>query len=661
MNEVEVESDWLDTQSGQFTAAARQAAISEALPLLASYFVSGADSLNYSQALSRETDDDYGDLLEFVQIRVLLAAADRLGPMVRGILLRPSFQYRRVREDSVGVVRGRLEMISYLRRRHEVQAPRRFPVSNVLRSYRLPENVLATWAVLSVAKMLKQLPFHRLPPEAPERRRAERSAEALRHLAQQPALSECVEAAEIVWRKGTHLAILDRVQARLRSGHVPNVEWYEALADWVQRFDTKNIALDSGDVEWLFYEQSFDTKLFELWCLNRLIQALTVRLGEPRTRRLLVDRGRHPVVEWAIGSVLIEVWFQAGLGTIDVGAQRWAYDPRPATGDRPADESKPTGNFGGIPDIAVVVTDAAKRRRAVILDPKLRQRKGIPGAEVYKIIGYLANLPEDHPPRGGVIFHGPGCQRSYRISNKNEGEILALAVDPLDQQGSDVRFRDLADFVIASVSKSTLTRAAGPADADDPSAVEEWVEGVQQQSVTEMAYSMTEDCFQRARKSLRASLLDVWECLDNDTQRMLATAEWFGSEATSEMDHSGPLLGLTAGCERVLRVYLDSLGVAVPPKLTFGQMLRFFEDACLDRYDGRALRAALLDRGVDLKALRQLVSRLFKLNHRYRIPAAHADVLEEFEYHEGRAALLLGRDAALARMVKILGLEPAEN
>jgi hypothetical protein len=660
--EAEFEGDWLDEgRSGLLTAPARLAATTEALPLLATYFVSGADTLAHDEVLSRGVEDKLGELLEFVQIRVLLAAADRLEPIVRGVLERPAFRYHRVQEESVGVIRGRLDMITYLRRRHEVRAPRRFPVSNVLRSYTLPENVLAAWAVLSVARMLKSLPFHRLPPDAPERRRAERSAESLRHMAQQPALGDCVRAAESVWRSGTHLAVVDRVRSRLRSGHVPNVERYETLANWVERFDAKNIALDAGELEWLFYDESFDTKLFELWCLHRLVEALTGRLGEPHTTRFLVERGQNPIVEWSVGNTSIEVWFQAGLATIDVGTPRWAYDPRPAVGDRPADEAKPSGNFGGIPDITVVVNDPAKPRRAVILDPKLRQRRGVPGAEIYKIVGYLANLPEDHPARGGIIFHGPGWQRSYRITNHDEGEILAVAVDPLDPDASTVRFGDLADFVIASVAKSTMTRAAGPVDPDDPDAIDEWVQTVEQQSVAEMADAITEDSFEWAQKSLRANLGDIWECLDSESQRMLATAEWFGIEATAEMDHSGPLLGLTAGCERVLRVYLDDLNVAIPPRLTFGQMLHVFEDACLNRYEGRALRAALLSRRIDLSQLRKLVSVLFKLNHRYRIPAAHADVLEEFEYYEGRAAFLVGPDAALARMVKILRLLPAQK
>lgn len=659
MRDVEVVDDWLDDgQSGRFNAATRHAATSEALPLLATYFATGRDTLAHDQILSKEAVDELGDLLEFVQIRVLLAAADRLEPVLRGILGRPSFQYHRRREESVGVIRGRLDTITYLRRRHEVQAPRRFPVLNVQRSHVLPENVLATWAALTVATALKRLPLRRIPAEAPERRRAERTAEALKRMTQHPAFADCTQPAQRMWRAAAHSVVADQVRSRIRSGHIPNAESYEALTDWVDDFETKDIALDPGAVDWVFYDESFDTKLFELWCLHRLIVALTDRLGEATTSRFLVDRARKPIAEWCIGGLLIEVWFQAGLATIDVGDPRWRYDPRVKNEDRPADEPEPAGTFGGVPDVTVVVQQQGQPRRPVILDPKLRQRRSVPGSEIYKIIGYFGNLPPDHPHRGAIIFHGPGAQRSYRISDGGSGEILAVAVDPLDANDSQVRFGDLADFVIAAVPPSAMSRALGPADPDNEESVEEWVDTVQEQAVVEMADAISPDSLERSRKALRANLLDTWDSLDGDTQRMLATAEHFGGGVTPDMDHSGPLLGLAAGCERLLRRYLTGLGVALPAKLTFGQLLRVADDACTNRSGNpsQPLRVALVGGGVDLNDFHALIGDLFSLNTDYRIPAAHADVLEEAQWFAGRGVILLGGKAALPRIVAVLGL-----
>jgi hypothetical protein len=295
----------------------------------------------------------------------------------------------------------------------------------------------------------------------------------------------------------------------------------------------------------------------------------------------------------------------------------------------------------------------------VLLDPKLRQRTTVPGAEIYKIIGYFGNLPSDTPNRGAIIFHGPsGTDRSYRITDGGNGEILAVAVDPVDQGTAAVRFADLAEFVISAIPASTMTRAQGPGDPNDPESVEEWVGTVQQQAVEEMAAAISPDALERSAKALRANLLETWDRLDAGTQRMLATAEFFGGGTTPAMDHSGPLLGLAAGCERLIREYITDLSVPASGALTFGRLLRLADDACQNVSGGPAqqIRVALLQRGVNTADLHNLVTDLFQLNADFRIPAAHADVLEEAQWFAGRAAILLGTNAALIRIVDVLGL-----
>lgn len=654
MTDLVPDERWLDEErSGRFTEAARRAATSEALPLLATYFATGADSLRSQQILSGQAVDDLGDLLEFVQIRVLLAAAGQLDPLVRAVLDRPSFRYQRERAESVGVIRGRLDTIRYLRQRHEITVPRTFPVQNVVRHHELSENVLVAWAALTVAYGLKRLPLNRLSVDAPERRRAERAAESLRRLTNYAVLSDCVDPATAVWRRGDHLALLERVRNRLRSGQIANASSYEAVADWVKAFDAQNLALDPGAVEWVFYDETFDTKLFEIWCLGRLIQGLTDLIGPATTTRHLIDRSQGAVATWDLGAIGVEVFFQAGLRAIDVGHPRWAYDPRPQ------DQAQPVGAFGGIPDITVVVRHPGRPRQPVIVDPKLRQRNAVPGAEIYKIIGYFGNLPPEYPSRGAIIFHGPGSQRSYRIVDKDDGQILAVAVDPLDPQETAGRFADLAAFVIASVPQSATIRARRPDDLDDSEAVEDWVDACQQQAVAELLSPLLPpNALDRARKTLRSNLIHTWDRLDTDTQRMLATAEHFGLESSAAMDHSGPLLGLTAACERIIRAFVIGLNVPLPGALTLGRLLNLLREAATNRPDppSRQLGLALDQTSISPSELVALIDDLFRVNKQYRIPAAHTDVVEEGLWIAGRAAIIVGPDAALARIVDILGV-----
>lgn len=376
-------------------------------------------------------------------------------------------------------------------------------------------------------------------------------------------------------------------------------------------------------------------------------------MGQRHTADILVDRGSGPVAAWHVGATTVEVFFQAGLRTIDVGDPRWSYDPRAV------DRQQPAGAFGGIPDITVVVRHPGRLRQPVIIDPKLRQRDTVPGAEIYKIIGYFGNLPTRHTSRGVIVFHGPGTTRSYRITDGLGGRILAVAVDPLDRDDAAVRFKDIATFTTDSVPYSAIIRARGPGDPDDEDAVEDWVDACQQQAVSELLdASIAPEALDRSRKALRSNLINIWDRLDADSQRMLATSEHFGGEASPAMDHSGPLLGLAAACERLIRTFVVSLNCPLPGPLTFGRLLKFLREAATTRPDAASqqLGAALDGTSVSQSGLVELIDELFTLNSAYRIPAAHAEVVEEQQWISGRAAIIVGPDAALARIVRTLAL-----
>ena len=53
--------------------------------------------------------------------------------------------------------------------------------------------------------------------------------------------------------------------------------------------------------------------------------------------------------------------------------------------------------------------------------------------------------------------------------------------------------------------------------------------------------------------NLRRLLTAVWDTLGDDIQKMLITAEYFGDQVPASFDHSGPVLGLFAACERLTR------------------------------------------------------------------------------------------------------------
>ncbi len=648
MTPTEDDSSDEDGKSGALSAAERRSVTAWSLPLLASYFATGIDSLIPQQAIGTSADDQLDELAELVRIRVLLAAAEELEPLLRRVLVRPAFQYQRVDDESVGVIRGRLDTVKFLRQRHEVSAPRRFPVIETRRNHDLPENRLCVAAAMVLLQQIAGLPFDRLPESTIERRRIEKATAALRRLARSASFAPAHESASQVIRKGRLAGVLDTARRRLEAGHVSNASAYAAVADWVETFDIEGACASQGDLTWLFYDSRFDTRLFELWSLKHLLEATERKLGLPSATRLLLERSEGPVATWTMASMSIEIWFQAGLSRLDIGGPTWTYCE--------LDHEATVKPFGGIPDITLVIEDQAGNRRPVFCDPKLRQRNQIPSSEMYKLLGYFGNVPDRHPKQGAIIFHGPGAERVYQLRSHNDGEMLAIAADPLDDAGTSAQFDLLVDLATRVIPPSLLHRARGPASPSDEASTEQWVDECQRSAVNEMAETIDATSLDRSMKSLRSNLIAVWDQIDPDTRRMLATAEHFGASATSEMDHSGPLLGLAASCERLLRNYVESKGVVLDSKSTLGRLLRSYRDAVgtNPRYEAKVVRRALAEDHVDFGTIRQLADDLFVLNSRYRIPAAHAEILEENQWLKGRAAVLVGPDALLPRILDTL-------
>lgn len=642
-------SDDDDSVSGSLTATERRHVVGQALPMLASYFAAGVDSLQSENAVaSTSSEDPLDELAWLVRLRVLLAAAEKIDPLVQQVLRRSSFRYQRAADVSAGLIRGRLDTVKYLRSRHEISAPRTFPIIETRRRHDLPENTLATAALVLLLNEIRRIPLERVPDNSIELRRVRQATTRLRRLLSHQTLSECLEHAEGVLRKREIRDLVATVQRRIEAGHIPNPEAYGAIARWIEDFDIGGAA-SPGDLEWLFYDNRFDTRLFELWALRLLASAISHRLGSPDTTRLLLERSSGPIATWRTAGYSVELWFQAGLGRLNVGGPTWEYVE--------VDSEEDSQSFGGIPDITVVVEDAAGVRTPVIIDPKLRQRASIPGSELYKILGYFGNLPASLPKRGAIVFHCPGQPRSYRLTSGSdlEAELFAIGVDAFDEM-TGTQFELLAVLATELVPKSAIVRSRGPADPSDAESVEEWANECQRVAVAEMEASIDQDSLERATKNLRSNLLETWELLDQPTRRMLATAEHFGSSATQDMDHSGPLLGLAAGCERVLRLHAVAAGVLLDSKSTLGRLLRQYREACevVPAREAQGLNGVLRSAGVNLAEMRALIDEMFRLNKRYRIPAAHADVLEEDDWIRGRALILVGDRSLLTRLVRSL-------
>lgn len=161
-----------------------------------------------------------------------------------------------------------------------------------------------------------------------------------------------------------------------------------------------------------------------------------------------------------------------------------------------------------------------------------------------------------------------------------------------------------------------------------------------------------------AENNLRRSLGPTWDVLPDEVQRMLITAEYFGDQVPDGFDHSGPVLGVFAACERLARERLfDPLRALHPQRfdrMTLGEI-----GAVLRRVPrGRAPRERLArnwlqQAAVDLGRLAACGATIQKTN-RWRIAAAHADLVDKETWDNSHRAILEPNGGLLVRLATAL-------
>lgn len=416
---------------GRFSVGGRRSAVAAALPLVATYFQQkGQRQFERKGGLEAGYyDTAHQQLLDALRLRVAMAAAGTMSELVGKILRRPSFRYGQVRERQVGVLRGRLDVRAYLAERGRVSEVASFPVLEVRRNLRTPENILATAAVLQIISELRSPLSRGLAVNAPDRRRAVSYVERLERDLQNSDLRDCRNEALAELRSGRMQALAELVSLRISAGHLANPEPYADVVAWVKRGRDGRPAADVGEIDWDFYDESFDTTLFEIWCLSELKSRISDSLGEPHLESRVVVGVPGPVACWMIGDLTVEVFFQKASRSIAHSiAPRWVrVDASEVTSHQGSNE------IGGRPDITIRV-DRHGKSRFVFLDPKLRQRVDKePTEELYKMLGYFNNFGRDGNGVGGILYYAPFPQSLASSSFGalgQDGRLLAVALDP---------------------------------------------------------------------------------------------------------------------------------------------------------------------------------------------------------------------------------------
>lgn len=644
-------------RGGSLSTHGRESAIKDALPIIGRFFQRQGSANQLATVNSISVQDEEGNasdlrLLGALRLRSALAAAPPILTAIEGVAVRPTFRYALKSTESVGHLAGTLDVSRYTSRSYWDGGPPTYPVTNVYRSSLTPENVLTTYAALWMQRELREaLEGSDAPPRAPETQAATELDGNFARLLSSPALADCRTAASEVLRWGAEESLLDRVQARLRRGEVAHDEPYWAVLDAIRQLRAAGPTGLPGTQAWSFYDETFDTRLFELWCAFIVAMALSDAMA---TNVPPVDpdwSGSGLTFTWRRPSGTLELYMQKSLHLVDETKQRrW--------------RRKDTGTFlRGIPDIVVRGVTHEGVSRWAILDAKLRQRTGPPSEELYKVLGYFDHYMLEHDPQGAILFYAPDESepnvRVYVPDSADAGSLIATALNPSDRQQSMAGLAEVTDMLLSLLSLP-------PKQPTDPSlsSGEAYVARLLEEMGSAKA-QITPASLDASRRRLNALLgSDVWEWLDVDCRDMLATGEHVGFTLDQERgDFSGPVLSLVSPLEVILHDRLwrpATEGLSRKEKQnrqTLGEVI----DAVIRALDGQetplgdAIREEVERQAVPVAALRMTLNALQGVNRDFRRRAAHREKLTSQDWDVAYRRVLT-EERVLPALMEALGL-----
>lgn len=629
-------SDISDARGGSLSSHGRESAIRDALPIIGRFFQSQGQpqGLTTTDSISvqneRGSDTDFR-LLAALRLRSALAAAEPVVAAVEAVAARPTFRYALQSTESVGYLAGTLDVSRYVSRSYWDGGPPSYPVTNVYRSSNTPENVLTAYSALWLQRELREaLDSSGAPSRSPEAQVAAELEATFERLLSSPALADCRSTATDLLRRGAEESLLDSVETRLRRGEVAHEEPYRAVLDSMRRLREVGPTGLPGTQAWTFYDEAFDTRLFELWCAFSVATALSSALATEVPPVNPNWSGTGLTFTWRRPGGTLELYMQKSLHLIDDAKQRrWR---RKGT----------TTYLRGIPDIVVRGVTNEGVSRWAILDAKLRQRSGPPTDELYKILGYFGHYILEHDAQGAILFHAPDQStpnvREYVPEPSKAGLLIATALNPSDRQQSMDGLAQVTDMLLSLLSLP-------PARPIDPSISEG--EAYLARLVEEMRSTkgqIAPASLDASRRRLSALLGDdVWERLDADSRDMLATGEHVGFTLDpGGGDFSGPVLSLVAPLEVLLheRLWLPATeGLSKRERQnrnTLGEVIEAVIHA-LDGQEstlGEAIRQEVESQAISDSALRRILDALKVVNRDFRRRAAHKEKLTSQDWND---------------------------
>ena len=640
-----------EAPGGALSELGRQAAVETSLSLLGLYFSGGAQELAETSAASRaEVDAEMEALQAGLRLRVALAATGRLLSVLDRVAKRPTFRYELQHTEHVGSLSGALDINRWVTRPRGGDQDLTFPVIEVTRGSRTPENTLASYTALWLLRELRTSFVVSLASrDAVEYRAARSASEKLERALRLPALSTCRDDAEAI---RTHLAterLVGHVRRRLRRREIANPGPYRDLVDWIEACLAGAPAVEPGSVDLAVYGDRFDNKLYELWCLGAIGRGLADALNLPEPAINPAWRRKAPAYTFENFAGRVDVYFQRSLSSVDPAhTARWKKE----SGRR----------LGGIPDIVVRARPAGAEPRYAVIDPKLRQRDRLPAEELYKVLGYLQNF-DVRPPVGMVLIYTTSAEVAAPdlFRDGAGGTLMSVALNPAAPHGVISAAVDaVVGIVLGLIDLETHgAHAADSGDGDPDSIAEGVVEAVRSSMVSWGHGHLGEITPSRERIETLVGT-DRWHALADDVQVMMATADLVGHQLDPAADFSGPVIGMCAAVEHLLHeVVVSPIAVADANRLrqmrTLGALLDAVDLACQGKGGAlqRDIEAHMRTSRLDTAAIGALMPAWRRMNKAFRVPAAHRQVLTKSDWQH-LYRLIMGSDTLFVRTYDVL-------
>jgi hypothetical protein len=398
----------------------------EALDLVATYLAGPNVSLaERSVGVARSLPDDADEVDKFLaelRARHALACAARLRPIVERIERRVSDSASILREESRGVIRGRLNVPHYIARRvTNVSLPRTYPILVVDRPPETPENAVVVQALSGVGLELGAAPFARASAEGRD--------SALYYGWLRSRLHRWPW--DSVKRRDVAERLVREVDRRVRRRQTGNDTAYADLIPWSREWwvDPRRLgALDREDLALGIVAfppgDPFWERVFEIWCLKEVAASILRNDIDTVDGPLpLAERKRGPIYRFNYGGEEIQIWFQRQK---PLGSGRWSYLG---------------SSLAGIPDIIAT----SRGKAPLVVDAKYRMMAtDTRSEETYKMLGYAENFRSAYSEvgfRGLLLF--PGTQsRATTLSGPNGGRLDLIAIEPLQARPAAERALD---------------------------------------------------------------------------------------------------------------------------------------------------------------------------------------------------------------------------